>query len=202
MRRVNLRAALWGAILVAVQGLRSERFPDLCRITWLRTTSLGSLINRRIHRQFIPVVPGGIVLSPSWYCLFVSLKAAALEQSPGLFILTEAQTLVRSLCYFIYVSVKWCFKDHYLCLSPLCSPCSSVVTVSTCWRVETEVWCPSGRSTTSTSCSPILAVTLGSAPWPCHMTKGTEHTHSNSNVVFFFLVIRSHWNIAFPRPLP
>lgn len=36
----------------------------------------------------------------------VSLKAAALEQSPGLFILTEAQTLVRSLCYFTYVSVK------------------------------------------------------------------------------------------------
>lgn len=71
MRRVNLRAALWGAILVAVQGLRSERFPDLCRITWLRSTSLGSLINRRIHRQFIPVVPGGIVLSPSWCCLFV-----------------------------------------------------------------------------------------------------------------------------------
>lgn len=36
------------------------------------------------------------------------------------------------------------------------------------------MWFPSGRSTTSNSCSPTLAAMQEFAPWPCHMTKGTH----------------------------
>ncbi|MED6291711.1 hypothetical protein CHARACLAT_026363 [Characodon lateralis] len=37
-----------------------------------------------------------------------------------------------------------------------------------------EELCLSGRSLTSNSSSPILAVTQGSAPWRCHMINGAS----------------------------
>lgn len=70
-------------------------------------------------------------------------------------------------------------------------PCCSAGMVSTCWQAVTEVWCPSGRSTTSNSCSPTRAATPGSAPWPCHMTKGIalRHAPTVSHGGFFFVWI-------------